>query len=149
MKLIQGLMAVVLAAVALPATAEIYQWKDAAGRTHFGDKADSGTKARVVEVRVNSYDHVTYESLKRAPDASKGTGDHHVLLYGTTWCGYCRKAREYFAAHGIAYTDLDIEKDVNAKVAFDAMGGRGVPVILVGSRRMNGFSEDGFKKIYP
>jgi hypothetical protein len=34
-----------------------------------------------------------------------------VVLYSTAWCGYCRKAREFFAANGIRYVEYDIEKN--------------------------------------
>ena len=34
------------------------------------------------------------------------------------------------------------------KKRYKEMGATGVPVILVGNKRMNGFSEDGFESIY-
>jgi glutaredoxin len=68
-------------------------------------------------------------------------------MYGTRWCGYCKKARQYFEANGIAYADLDIEQSKVALAEFQAIGGRGVPVILVGSRRMNGFDAEGFRRL--
>lgn len=44
--------------------------------------------------------------------------------------------------------EYDIEKNALAKIQYDAMGASGVPVILVGGRRMNGFSEQGFTQLY-
>ena len=64
-----------------------------------------------------------------------------VTMFATSWCPYCRKAREYFAANNIPYTELDIEKSEDAKQRYRALGGKGVPVILVGEGRLNGFSE--------
>lgn len=130
------------------ARADIYKWTDAQGRVHFGDKDSNrgGQKAEVVKVRVNSYEHVTYTTVfKNRPAVA---GDHSVTLYGTDWCGYCRKARAYFQAQGIPFVDLDIEKNAQAKRDYDAMKANGVPVVVVGDKRMNGFSEEGFQRIY-
>jgi glutaredoxin len=63
-------------------------------------------------------------------------------MYATDWCGYCRQARQFFARNGIAYTELDIEKSQAAMAEYKGLGGRGVPVILVGSQRMNGYGEE-------
>jgi glutaredoxin len=64
-----------------------------------------------------------------------------VKMYATDWCPYCKRARDYFARNGIPYTELDIEKSESAKAEYKSIGGRGIPVILVGGERMNGFSE--------
>ncbi len=64
-----------------------------------------------------------------------------VKMYATDWCPYCKQARDYFARNGIPYTELDIEKSEAARAEHKSIGGRGIPVILVGSERMNGFSE--------
>lgn len=58
-------------------------------------------------------------------------------MYTTSWCPYCRQAREYFRDNGIPFVEYDIEKDAAARRRYDALGGRGVPVILVGDCRMN------------
>ncbi len=72
-----------------------------------------------------------------------------VVMYATSWCPYCQQARHYFREQGIPYIEHDIEKDAHAKRAYKDFGGRGVPVIFVGKRRMNGFSVAGFNKMYP
>lgn len=69
-------------------------------------------------------------------------------MYATSWCPYCQQARNHFRQQGIAYTEYDIERDADAKRRYQAFGGRGIPVIFVGKRRMNGFSVSGFNKIY-
>ena len=60
----------------------------------------------------------------------------------------CKKARRYFNDNNISFTEYDIDKDPKAQARFDALEGKGVPVILVGKRRMNGFSVEGFERIY-
>jgi glutaredoxin len=74
--------------------------------------------------------------------------EQKVVMYATSWCPYCQQARNHFRQQGIPYTEYDIERDMEAKRRYQAFGGRGIPVIFVGKRRMNGFSVSGFNKIY-
>ncbi len=62
-----------------------------------------------------------------------------VVLYGTETCPYCAKAREYFKQNKIAYVDLDVSKPGAAQQEFKNFGGSGVPMLLIGDRRINGF----------
>lgn len=78
------------------------------------------------------------------PERRKG----QVVMYSTDWCGYCKKARDYFRSQNIAFVEYDIEKNPQARRQYDALGAKGVPVILVGDKRMNGFSVSGFQGIY-
>jgi glutaredoxin len=66
-------------------------------------------------------------------------------MYATSWCPYCAKARAYFAQSGIAYVEHDVEKSARARAEFKRLGGRAVPLIVVGREKMNGFSEVGFE----
>lgn len=70
-----------------------------------------------------------------------------VVMYATAWCPYCAKARAYFKRTGTAYTEHDIEKSADARAQFKRLGGRGVPLILVGDEKMAGFSELAFESL--
>ena len=70
-------------------------------------------------------------------------------MYSTDWCGYCKQARQYFKKNKIDFVEYDIEKSRNVRRAYKKLGATGVPVILVGKQRMNGFSIAGFNRIYP
>lgn len=87
------------------------------------------------------------EPLQRAALADYNE-QQKVVMYATSWCPYCQQARNYFREQGIPYVEYDIEKNADAKREYQAFGGRGIPVIFVGKRRMNGFSVAGFRKIY-
>lgn len=71
------------------------------------------------------------------------TGD--VVLYGTSWCGYCKKAREWLTRKGVSFVDRDIEQDEDARAELarkaQAAGvqPRGVPVIDVRGKLILGF----------
>lgn len=123
------------------AGAEIFRWVDEGGAVHFGDRPPSERAAEQVELRINTYTAVSYES------SAIDTGTR-VVMYSTTWCGYCKKARRYFESHAIPFTEYDVERDAAARRAYQKLGARGVPVILVGKRRMNGFNEEGFRRLY-
>ena len=129
----------------LSAAAEIYRWTDAQGRVHFSDTPPAAMSAERLNPQVN-----TFESIVAPADATpreKGTPGA-VVMYATSWCPYCEKARQYFRQHNIHYTEYDIERDSHARKRYESLGGSGVPVILVGKERMNGFSAARFGAMY-
>lgn len=106
-------------ALALPVNAQqMYQWKDSSGKLHFSDKPPDDAKAE-------------------SPP---------LIMYATSWCGYCRKARAYLAAKQIPYREVDIEASAANQAEFKKYGGRGVPFFTVGERTMRGFSEAGMNR---
>lgn len=128
----------------LSGIAEIYKWTDESGRVHFGDSPSDRDNAEKVTIEINSYEHVTYEDI----EFYSGINSHRVIMFSTDWCGYCKKARRYFKSKGIKYVEYDIEKSNQARKMYDSIGGKGIPVILIGKKRMNGFSASGFERIY-
>ena len=68
-----------------------------------------------------------------------------VVLFSTSWCGYCRKARRYLNDNAIAHVEYDIEKSSEGKRRFTALGGRGVPLILVGNQEIRGWNPAALK----
>lgn len=63
-----------------------------------------------------------------------------VVLYGTQTCPFCAKARAYFKEKGIAYADLDVGTPGESREEFKKLGGRSVPLLLIGDRRIDGFN---------
>ena len=68
-------------------------------------------------------------------------GKPKVVMYGTTWCGYCAKQRALFAARGVQFDDVDVERSKAGNVAFSALQGNGFPLTYVGYRRFDGYRE--------
>jgi len=123
----------------LPAEAQqVYRWVDGNGRVQYSDKPPPGVKAAAVQSRINSYSGAPTVS----GSASAGATRPEIKMYVTEWCGYCKQARAYFSRQGIRHTELDVEKSAAARAEYQQLQGRGVPVILVGTQRMNGYSED-------
>jgi len=127
----------------LAQTQEIYKWVDKQGKVHFGDrKPDSQQNIEELNIKlVNSVETVSYQPS--SIDIGK-----KVVIYTTSWCGYCKKAKKYFTDKRIRYTEKNIEKSKIAKMEFKKLGGKGVPMILVGKKKTSGFSQAGFERIY-
>lgn len=66
-------------------------------------------------------------------------GDGKVTLYGADYCPYAKRARAHLDARGVAYRYVDVQRH---RKEFKRLGGRGVPVILVGTQRMDGFNAE-------
>lgn len=71
-----------------------------------------------------------------------------IVLYATDWCGYCAKTRELFAEDGIAYREVDIEKDAAGQARYKALGGRGVPLIDMRGEIIHGFDARAIRAAY-
>ena len=66
----------------------------------------------------------------------------NVVLYATDWCGYCKQTKRFLDSKGIAFKEFDIEKDAAARKAYEALGGRGIPLIDVNGTLIRGFDPD-------
>lgn len=71
-----------------------------------------------------------------------------VEMWRTAWCSYCARANAFFTACGLDFAEYDIEASREARAAFDALGGRGVPLIRVHGRLMSGFDARRFVALY-
>jgi glutaredoxin len=71
-----------------------------------------------------------------------------VVMYATAWCPYCAKARAYFKQTNTAFVEHDIEGSATAHAEYKRLGGRGVPLILIGNEKLHGFSELAFEAAY-
>jgi len=66
-------------------------------------------------------------------------------MYSAVWCVICKQARRYFKKNGIAFKEYDIEKSIKGRRDYKRLNGRGVPIIMVGGKRLNGFDPKSFK----
>lgn len=141
---------------ALSAQAEISKWVDAQGRTHYGDRPPAERQAKAASLRgtVSVGEGVTplpAEPRKQESSASEQFAaaiaqprKGEVWIYTTASCGYCKQAKAHMQQRGIAFLEKDVGASAAYKAEFRAMGGRGVPVTLSGSQRINGYSVEAF-----
>jgi len=54
-----------------------------------------------------------------------------VTMYSTTWCGYCRRLKLQFDGAGVAYDEVNIERDPDAAAFVEGVNGgnRTVPTV--------------------
>lgn len=84
-------------------------------------------------------DGLLAERAKSAAAPGAGSGPR-IVMYSTANCGACKMAKQYFAQKGVAYQEFDVQQAGAARDEFQRLGGRGVPLILVGDKRVEGFS---------
>lgn len=71
-----------------------------------------------------------------------------VVLYGTPNCGYCKQARAHLQSRGIPYLEKDVSSNAQAETEWRALGGRGVPLTIMGSHKLTGYSAASFDSTY-
>jgi glutaredoxin len=55
-----------------------------------------------------------------------------VQMYGVSWCGDCRAARQFLDSHGIEYSEIDIDHDREAAAELvRRVGKRAVPQLVI------------------
>ena len=139
------LLAALFACVPLLAAAQVYKWVDENGKTQYGDKPPDEAKAQQLKLDVKSYDGpvqvqdwsriIRAKSKYAEPAASSGG----IVMYATSWCPHCKRAKAYFAQKGLSYREIDVETEAGRK-EFKELGGGGVPLILANGKSMRGFN---------
>lgn len=69
--------------------------------------------------------------------------DKKIIIYSTTWCGYCKMVKKYLTDKGYNFEEKDIEASTAAR---DELLGKidgqfqGVPVTDIGGKMVLGFN---------
>ncbi len=131
-----------------PLMAEIYRSVDEHGNVTFSDRPGESGASQPVQIEdINSFRSPEIRRFERARTPARSGGEQ-VVMYSASWCGVCDRARNHFEENGIPYSEYDIEESEQALREFREIGGKGVPVLLYGDRRMDGFSESDFDRTY-
>lgn len=69
-----------------------------------------------------------------------------VLLYRTESCGYCKRTKKLLQQSRVDYLELDIERSQPAWDEFKALGGRGVPLLVIKGEVIKGFDAQRIKE---
>lgn len=66
-----------------------------------------------------------------------------VIVYSTTYCGFCRRAEELLRRTGVPFETIDVTDDAQARAELveRAGGRRTVPVIFVDGEAIGGYQE--------
>jgi glutaredoxin len=126
-----------LALASMPAAAaQLYQWKDAQGRTVYSDQAPPSSvrnaqqksfKGNLIEVGES---YTTQSARQRFP----------ITLYASACGAPCDDARKLLEARGAPFSSKDPQASPEAQAELKKLTGRlSVPVLVVGSDRIDGF----------
>jgi glutaredoxin len=140
MKPLPILMAAWLAAASLPlGAAQLYQWKDAQGRTIYSDQPPP---PNVKNAQQKSFKASVIEGNE--PYASKLAREKYPVTLFATDCGApCDQARKLLGDRGIPFTAKDPRSGAAVQEELQKLTGKlNVPVLVVGSDKINGFEAD-------
>jgi glutaredoxin 3 len=65
--------------------------------------------------------------------------DPAVVMYTTSWCPYCDRARRLFARKNVAFEEIDVESTPQKRAEMQQKSGqRTVPQIFIGDTHVGG-----------
>jgi len=130
------LVMVLLAASSTVLAAQLYRWVDENGKVEYRDTPPPSS-AKKVEVR--RFGGGTVETSSLPFSVQQAARNFPVTLWNAPCGAPCDQARAHLARRGVPYAEKDAQADVEA---FEKLtGGLGVPVLYVGSNRVNGYLE--------
>lgn len=62
-----------------------------------------------------------------------------LTLYTTSRCPHCRQLKAWLSKHNLRFQEFDVERNQRAQKTFARLGGRAVPVLMIGEQRVDGF----------
>lgn len=111
-------------------TAEIFKWVDDEGRIYYGDTPPP-------EVQVQTLSDVSVSVLPTHLGTPVQAAE--VIVYSTSHCPYCDRAKKDLKQRGIAYDERDVERSAQYRKEWRELGGKGVPLIVVGRNLLKGY----------
>ena len=70
-----------------------------------------------------------------------------IVLFSTSTCSWCRRAKRYFKEKGMPFKEVNVERDLDAaRDIVRKTGQTGVPVIKIGSSWIVGFDKERIDK---
>ena len=67
---------------------------------------------------------------------------HTIVLYTTTWCGYCQRLKAALDAARVPYQEYDVEQSAEGQTFYEAGDFAGVPVTVMGGEVIEGYDVD-------
>jgi len=142
-----------LASVSSAVSGEIYKWKDKDGNIIFSDTPPPSG----VDMEIKEFKEDTTERPKTREYFPKPKGesikdkrpyrDIYTIMYMTSWCPYCVKARNYLRSLDVNLVEYNIERDKSKReeMLSKSGGSTGVPLIDVEGIIIRGYNPDALK----
>lgn len=151
----KGIIVIILLLTILSPTSsvvcgEIYKSKDKDGNIIFSDMPPpQGVNAEKKEFKEESTERPKTKGYFSKPtservEEKRPYRDIHVIMYMTSWCPYCVKAREYLRSIDVHLIEYNIERDKSKRGEMLSKSGglQGVPLIDVEGIIIRGYSPD-------
>ncbi len=90
--------------------------------------------------------HQIIDTFSPPPDFS-AMHPEGVVLYATSWCGYCRLTREFFVDNKIPFVEYDIETSEEGKAQYNRLRGNGIPLVVIHGNVIGGYDPDEMKRL--
>ena len=133
-----ALLGLALLLCAGSASAQLFKWVDADGKTHFSDTPPPETAK---QAKINSAP-VGKVSSDMPYALSNAMRNHPVTLYTTPSCGGCDSGRAYLRGRGIPFTEKTVT-NADDEARLRAAGGDGnLPLLVVGSAKSTGYQQN-------
>ncbi len=120
------------------ASAQMYKWVDANGKTHFSDQPPPAS-AKPAQMKQSS----GASSAVALPYAlATAARNYPVTLFTSNPCGSCDQGRSFLKARGIPFVEKTVATEADAEKLKEAGGGTGLPFLTVGNAKSAGFQAE-------
>ena len=86
---------------------------------------------------IQNWDFIS-NTLNPLPDYS-AEHESGVVLYATSWCGYCAKTRKLLREYNIPYFEYDIEKSEKGHEQYKNLKGKAIPLLQIKGKVVRGY----------
>ena len=130
-------VSVCLALASAPlAAAQLYQWKDAQGRTVYSDQPPPPSAGKVQQKNFKG----NFIEVGESYTARTAREKFPVTLFSTGCGAPCDQARQLLSERGVPYSSKDPQVSPEANAELKKLTGRlSVPVLVVGQDKIDGF----------
>ncbi len=140
--------------------ADMYSWTDENGVRHFSNapppkniNVENFSTEEEVETTPSSEtmetdsgerslkDDASEDANEEAVIKKRPKSNQKVVMFTTPSCGWCKRTKAFFQKHNVQYIAYDIIKSKKARQKFKELKGSGVPLILIGDKKIVGFNK--------
>lgn len=117
------------------ASAQMYKWVDANGKTHFTDKPPPAS-AKKSQMKAGS----SASGGVQLPYAlAQAARNFPVTLYTTSPCSGCDQGRVLLKARGIPFSEKTVNTTEDEQKLKEATGSNNLPALIVGNAKSSGY----------
>ncbi len=117
------------------ASAQMYKWVDANGKTHFSDQPPPPS-ARAAPIKSSTG---STGGVQLPYALAQAVRNYPVTLYTTTSCAGCDQGRALLKARGVPFSEKTVTTTEDEQKLKDVTGSNSLPALLVGNAKSSGF----------